>query len=542
MNLLDRKAWSKCLILVFVGVISMSMMAQTTIKNPGGVSGASFWSYDGDSSALIANYHTLDLLDVESSAIGAIPKMEGATTFFLVLKPSFTTATGAQFLELGDISIYDNRIDHGSTSTPLDFSDGDPKILTLTMQRSPRFKTSNTPQIQLKDSSLFSLAELIYYPHLKSRGQIRMVNTYLAIKYSVPITDIPEKQWRDYLAADSSTYWDFTTDKLYGKRVLGVGKSSSQDLFQSQTQTSHGSFLKLSLDTVKVQGAMSGAVIDENAFLIFSERAPEKLSSVVFCKNNGQNPLKNWKLKPHKWSGESKRLFIELEKPKGLIADSIWLTDGFSYTYVPQMKNTPTALTYGVTLDSLVNGLHYFFTSEKGNPCDELEITVAQNVLTVGGPALTGGGFSLRTHSYSTGLTIEEPLESSSSQRSLPKGQYQVTVLDPDQTTVLERVILVKSDVSSDLVRKSESKPRLLVTPNPALVGNTAVLTINDFPTGEYLLIQVADASGKVLLQKEEPYENGQQVAIEAPLPGLYTIRVIQGGVSYSIKMLVAAH
>ena len=249
--------------------------------------------------------------------------MEGATTFFLVLKPSFSSATGTEFLKLGDIYVYDNRIDHGTTSTPLDFSDGNPKILTLKMQRSPRYKTSLIPILDIKDSSLFSLAELIYYPHLKSRESIRMVNTYLAIKYSIPITDISEKQWRDYLAADSSHYWDFSTDKLYGKRVLGVGRSWDEDLYQPQTQTSHGSFLQLSLDTLKNQGDMPRVPIEEDAFLIFSERVPVAFSSLLTCDQNGINPLLNWKLKPHSWDSETSRMFIKLDRPSGILADSI---------------------------------------------------------------------------------------------------------------------------------------------------------------------------------------------------------------------------
>jgi hypothetical protein len=55
-------------------------------------------------------------------------------------------------------------------------------------------------------------------------------------------------------------------------------------------------------------------------------------------------------------------------------------------------------------LDSLVNGLHYFFTAEKGNPCDDLEIGLAQNVLTVDMGTGIGGGITLKTHSYSTGV------------------------------------------------------------------------------------------------------------------------------------------
>ena len=140
-------------------------------KAPGGIAGSTLWSEDGDSSSYIANYHTLNLLSLELYAVGKIPPMEGASTFFLVLQPAFGTATGAQFLELGDIAVYDDKITHGTTSTVLDFSDGNPKILTLKMQRSPRFKTSVISNLEIVDSSLFSLAELIYYPHCKKRAK-----------------------------------------------------------------------------------------------------------------------------------------------------------------------------------------------------------------------------------------------------------------------------------------------------------------------------------------------------------------------------------
>jgi len=396
-------------------------------KAPGGITGSALWSEDGDSSSFIANYHTLNLLSLELYAVGKIPPMEGASTFFLVLQPAFGTATGAQFLELGDIAVYDDKITHGTTSTVLDFSDGNPKILTLKMQRSPRFKTSVISNLEIVDSSLFSLAELIYYPHLKSRESIRMVNTYLAIKYSIPITDISEKQWRDYLAADSTHYWDFSTDKLYGKRVLGVGRSWDEDLFQPQTQTSHGSFLQLSLDTLKNQGDMPRVPIEEDAFLIFSERVPAAFSSLLTCDQKGTNPLLNWKLKPHNWDSETSRMFIKMDRPSGVLADSIWITDGFNYTYVPLIVNSPTMLTYSVSLDSITNGLHYFFTSDYGNPCDDLEITVAQNILTVDMSSISSGdnGFTLKMYNYGNGLLIQEPLNGSLT-KELNDGQYQL--------------------------------------------------------------------------------------------------------------------
>lgn len=511
-------------------------------KAPGGIAGSTLWSEDGDSSSYIANYHTLNLLSLELDAAGKIPPMEGATTFFLVLKPSFSQATGAEFIKLGDISVYDNRIDHGTTSTPLDFSDGNPKILTLKMQRSPRYKTSLLPSLDIKDSSLFSLAELIYYPHLKSRESIRMVNTYLAIKYSIPITDISEKQWRDYLAADSTHYWDFSTDKLYGKRVLGVGRSWDEDLFQPQTQTSHGSFLQLSLDTLKNQGDMPRVLIDEDAFLIFSERVPAAFSSLLTCDQKGINPLLNWKLKPHNWDSETSRMFIKMDRPSGILSDSIWITDGFNYTHVPLIVNSPTMLTYSVSLDSITNGLHYFFTSDYGNPCDDLEITVAQNVLTVDLNSISTGDndFTLKMHNYSNGLLIQEPLNGSLT-KELNDGQYQLTVLDRDGRTVVERSILIKPTADSDKPL-ALIEPELVLSPNPVLVGNLSRLTIKNLPTDQDITLRVSDGSGKVLFANQMPYVNGMEVQLTGPTPGLYTISVIQGATVYSIKMLVAAH
>ncbi|REJ62132.1 MAG: hypothetical protein DWQ21_07375 [Bacteroidetes bacterium] len=511
-------------------------------KAPGGITGCALWSENGDSSSYIANYHTLNLLSLELDAVGKIPPMEGATTFFLVLKPSFSQATGAEFIKLGDISVYDNRIDHGTTSTPLDFSDGNPKILTLKMQRSPRYKTSLLPSLDIKDSSLFSLAELIYYPHLKSRESIRMVNTYLAIKYSIPITDISEKQWRDYLASDSTHYWDFTTDKLYGKRVLGVGRSWDEDLFQPQTQTSHGSFLQLSLDTIKNQGVMPRVPIEEDAFLIFSERVPAAYSSLLTCDQKGINPLLNWKLKPHNWDSETSRMFIKMDRPSGVLADSIWITDGFNYTYVPLVAGSPTMLTYSVSLDSLANGLHYFFTSDYGNPCDDLEITVAQNVLTVDMNSISAGdnGFTLKMHKYSNGLLIQEPLNGSLT-KELNDGQYQLTVLDRDGKTVVERSILIKLTAGSD-ESLALIEPELVLMPNPVLVGNLSSLSIKNLPSAQDITLRVSDGSGKALIANQMPYKNGMVVQLTGPTPGLYTISVIQGATVYSIKMLVAAH
>jgi hypothetical protein len=167
-------------LILLLTVVGVSCHAQVQ-SAPGGIKGARLWSSHGDSSDFIGNYRSINLLKLKSQADTSIPPMQGATTVFLVLKPNFATATGAQFFELGDIVLYDNQLTHGSSNTPLDFSDGEPKILTLSMQRSPRYKTSQVSTFHLVDSSLFSVAELIYYPQLRDREAVKRVNSYLAL-------------------------------------------------------------------------------------------------------------------------------------------------------------------------------------------------------------------------------------------------------------------------------------------------------------------------------------------------------------------------
>lgn len=369
-----------------------------------------------------------------------------------------------------------------------------------------------------------------------------MVNTYLAIKYSIPITDISEKQWRDYLASDSTHYWDFTTDKLYGKRVLGVGRSWDEDLFQPQTQTSHGSFLQLSLDTIKIQGEMPRVPIQEDAFLIISERVPAAFSSLLTCDQNGVNPLLNWKLKPHNWDSETSNLYIKIDKPAGVLADSIWITDGLHYTYIPLTVNGSTMLTYSVALDSITNGLHYFFTSDKGNPCDDIVITTADNTLDVDISSISTGctGFTFKMHNYSTGVTIEEPIKGGYHSKTLSDGQFQVSVLDCDNGVVGERTVLAKPIDQKNAEKVIE--PQLLLLPNPILVGNLSKLVIKDLPLDSDVVVQLSDGTGKLLHQEKLQYSNGMEVPLTGSTPGLYTVSVIQGDTRYSIKLLVAAH
>ncbi len=190
-------------------------------------------------------------------------------------------------------------------------------------------------------------------------------------------------------------------------------------------------------------------------------------------------------------------------------------------------------------MNSVVNGLHYFFTAEKGNPCDDLEIGLAQNVLTVDMGTGIGGGITLKTHSYSTGLTIEEPLVGHEYSKSLSVGQYQVTLLDGKNNILTERAVLVGNEGQQSVEVQG---PELRLLPNPVLVGATSYLEIHGLPRDTDVSIQLSGMDGKTHYQTMLPYREGMRVPLSGTVPGLYTVSVLQDGTRYSIKMLVAAH
>ena len=530
-----RAAYLARLVVVFsaLALNIFHMKAQSPVA-PGGVQGSALWSRHGDSSDFFANYHSINLLKLRQQADSNIPPMQGATTLFLVLKPNFTTSNGAQFMELGDIVLYDNQLTHVTSTTAQDFSDGQPKILTLSMQRSPRFKTSIIPELHIVDSTLFSVAELIYYPRLNNRADIKKVNSYLALKYSVPITGVTDMNWRDYWAEDSSRYWDFNTDKMYDLRVLGLGRSSDEDFYQSQTLASNGSYIRLSLNGAMPQGEMPSVAINEDAFLIMSERVPESLSSYLNCMNDGSNPLGNWKLKPHQWGSAALYLYISVDPPsKGSVSDSIWLTDGLTYIWVPQISST-AKVTFQVPLASVQSGMHYFFTDVKGDPCDEVVIGTTDQILTIDN-FTDLGGLTARIMNYQSGLMIDEPL-TNHLERPIERGQYQVWVLDPDGKVLAERVV---RDGGSALPKDPRLLPSLKLLPNPIPAGGATQLVIENLPSESPLGIYLYDAVGQLIASKTSNYQNGMAVQLSAPTAGLYTVTVLQDKVSYSQKLLV---
>jgi hypothetical protein len=76
-------------------------------QSPGGVRGQQFWYDDKDSTALISNYHSIDLLKMGQEARDSILNIPVSSSLFFVLKGNFAVPMEDTLLQIGDVTLVD---------------------------------------------------------------------------------------------------------------------------------------------------------------------------------------------------------------------------------------------------------------------------------------------------------------------------------------------------------------------------------------------------------------------------------------------------
>ena len=82
-------------------------------QSPGGVRGQQFWYDDKDSTALISNYHSIDLLKMWQEARDSILNIPVSSSLFFVLKGNFAVPMEDTLLQIGDVTLVDVGLYHG---------------------------------------------------------------------------------------------------------------------------------------------------------------------------------------------------------------------------------------------------------------------------------------------------------------------------------------------------------------------------------------------------------------------------------------------
>jgi hypothetical protein len=523
-----RYLYTLSLLLVIIG--------QVHAQSPGGVTGQGLWEHSKDSTYLISNYRTLNLNTLKSNAQSQLEDIPVASSLFFVLRGNFAVTLEDTLIQIGDVTITDGGMYHGQGFTAIDFTDSLSKIISVQTVRGHRMTRDTTPVIHIGNVSKFALAEVVYYPYALNRAQRRMVNSYLSLKYAIPILSGIEKDWKDYWAKDSSFYWDANKDKGFYVRVMGLGADAGQSFYQTQSIAETGGHFSIALDTAKTPGNMPRTWVAQEGFLVFSERLPSPIQSLGSCSNIrvGLNPLKRWKFKAtDAWRTWSNTLVIDIQKPNGAIADSIFYTDGVHFYYAPWVYQDAQIIRYEVDLSNVVTGTNYMFTKRSSvtQNCNQLEVTSVGS-----GISFVGAHGKIYVHSFDTGVTFESD-DYTSSELALSEGQYHVVLYDKSGMEVYNELVAV--DKRSIPTTRQTNHPTMRMYPNPALTGDAVQVELIGFQEKVFTW-QLVDALGRVT-EEGESYPKSTAISFNAPsMEGTYTFRVITPQGVYSLKLIAA--
>jgi gliding motility-associated-like protein len=143
------------------------------------------------------------------------------------------------------------------------------------------------------------LAEVITYNTYLSEADHNKVETYLAIKYGITLTQGMSVINRDYTAADGTVIWNAAANTGYLFNITGIGRDDSSALYQKQSRSVHnGSMLYLYNGSVQSgfpdANKANTTSIGDKSFLIFGDNGLSK--QLATCTNKMTRIARIWKV------------------------------------------------------------------------------------------------------------------------------------------------------------------------------------------------------------------------------------------------------
>lgn len=489
-------------------------------------------------------------------------------TIALVVVPKFEEAAGKHFLSIGPVAMYDSHTRNGLTETKYTFKREKPVILVFRTQANAAFGRSTATKTVFGDTTLFDIAEIWISEGKLTDDQTRHLETYLALKYAVNISQNKEERYRSYFTAKNKRQWHSPTEGRYNQEILGVGRMDAFGWQQTQTQNNpevSGLAFTVALDEVKPQGQMKDVPMADNSYLIFSKAAN---FNTAICPAPSRNlPFYGWKIKRTAWQSPAKYVqFVATSAISSLSSatqDTVLLTDGQATYFLPVSRQGNTQqITIPIAL--LADGTNYFLLPTQSNPLCEEKIKIAVDSLN------NAIGLAISPEQLPLTLQLNDLIGQNTTRYFITEqftvihtgqgGQYQLDFTASNASSGYSTVVnlngaptggsgmagyssgsvhqLNNTYLKNQLIAEAEGTS-LLAYPNPAKENSTITFMLLNPTPGNYT-VHVSDARGKLLyINTHEITPENNTWHYHFGTPGTYTVAFILNQKQYTQTIII---
>jgi RHS repeat-associated protein len=216
-------------------------------QSPGGVRGQQFWYDDKDSTALISNYHSIDLLKMGQEARDSILNIPVSSSLFFVLKGNFAVPMEDTLLQIGDVTLVDVGLYHGGGFTSIPFNDSTSKIVSVQTIRGYRMAKDTAPEVNIGDLSIASP----YRFNSKEKDQETGLHYYGARYYSsklsvwMSVDPLAHKTLQPYIFTSNNTLLFIDPDGR--ENIVIIGNQGSRPNSDANSGSDKKHFLEAGL-------------------------------------------------------------------------------------------------------------------------------------------------------------------------------------------------------------------------------------------------------------------------------------------------------
>lgn len=557
----NRSFLEQCLLLLF----SFGLCVPIHAQSPAGVPNPTYWFKNTMSpgasmlgASIVGNY-TLDSTEHFFNELSDYRTESSDGTWFWVVTPKFSTSNGLEFARFGDVIINDYGIQVGGSWFGYGFEENVPILLEAHYGGSKAHKVHQDLLTKKGDSSLFDVAEALYFDRILTEFDRRRVESYLGLKYSLNVTINATGAWKDYLAAEGDSVWDSQTDKYYNQEVLGLGHDTISNWYQIQTATNDSSKIIIAVDTVTFLGHQARIAVAPGSRAVFSLRTKRQWGAQSPCETHTGSPVvwEGWKFRVNDWGTVNSQFAVQLDGD--LVSSSVLhpmivlSSDGSYVEYLPVTEVGGT-YRFDIPLDSIQDESNYYIAMvDSGVVCSSQVIFQTVDEISCGNA--NGGGVAafvsrdlLPAKLILTHFDGREEVQNINSEsftiEGLPKGGYEIHLSNNQGLLAISTFELGKGCTcsGSEQWNISEGSPEntltskslLVAYPNPASVGTYVRFDLDseEFPLG----YKIYSSDGRLVALKETNEKHWEYLF---PVSGVYTVQCELENATLSAQIII---